>query len=315
MPQPSLLVAGALAAVTALTPATTSRSDVAAAPARAAAPTVSKCITYGPTYDGKPVLPTLKSLGVRVWQLGIVWPWIAPTRPKSPTNPHDPVYQWPKDVDGAVASAARAGIEPVLYVNGFAPWSNGGQDIHTAPKSPKDFARFMAAVVKHYTKVRRFVVFSEPSHFVNFKPQGDHGRAAPHAYARLLDAAYGTMHAARKDVVVIGGNVHPSGSDDDQTTAPDTFIRNMVLPDGKRPRLDQFGVNPYTERPLDLRLPKGPKVLDFDDLDWLLKQLDEDWPGRRLKLFIGEFGWNTEHGAQGWLYVVNQAEQARKLTT
>ena len=171
----------------------------------------------------------------------------------------------------------------------------------------------MAAVVKHYTKVRRFVVFSEPSHFVNFKPQGDHGKAAPRAYARILDAAYGSMHAARKDVVVIGGNVHPSGSDDAQTTAPDTFLKNMLLPNGKRPRLDEFGLNPYTERPLDLRLPKGPKVLDFDDLDWLVKQLDRDWPGQHLKLFIGEFGWNTEHGAQGWLYTVSRAEQAWKL--
>jgi hypothetical protein len=311
MPRVLMLVAGAIVALTALNPATVSRQDAVAAPA----PTVSKCITYGPTYDGRSVLPDLERLGVRVWQLGIVWPWIAASRPKHPTDPHDPAYVWPRDVDAAVRSAAKAGIEPVLYVNGFTPWSNGGQDIHTVSKNPRDFARFMAAVVKHYTKVRRFVVFSEPSHFVNFKPQGDHGKAAPHAYARILDAAYGMMHAARKNVVVIGGNVHPSGNNDDQTTAPDTFLENMVLPNGWLPRLDEFGVNPYTERPLDLRLPKQPKVMDFDDLDWLLRQLDKDWPGKQLKLFIGEFGWNTEHGAQGWLYVVTRAQQARKLKT
>src|SRR4029079_351956 len=155
---------------------------------------------------------------------------------------------------------------------------------------------------------------SEPSQFVNFKPQGDHGRAAPHAYARLLDAAYGAMHAARRNVVVIGGNVHPSGSDDDQTTAPDTFLKNLVLPNGKRPRLDEFGINPYTERPLDLKLPKQPKVVDFDDLDWFLAQLDRYYPGRNLKIFIGEFGGNTERGAQGWLYTVTRQMQAQRLT-
>jgi hypothetical protein len=306
------VIGAALAAVVVLSAGASAGQRATAAPAPG---TVGKCLTYGPSYDGKSVLPTLKSLGVRVWQLGLVWPSIAPTRPKDPTDPRDPVYLWPKDVDTAVAAAVKAHIEPVLYVNGFAPWSNGGQDIHTAPKNPKDFARFMAAVVRHYPMVRRFVVFSEPSQFVNFKPQGDHGRAAPHAYARLLDAAYGMMHGVRKDVVVIGGNVHPSGSNDDRTTAPDTFLKNLVLPNGKRPRLDEFGINPYTERPLDLKLPKQPNVVDFDDLDWFLAQLDRYYPGRNLKIFIGEFGWNTEHGAQGWLYTVTREMQAKRLTT
>ena len=75
-----------------------------------------------------------------------------------------------------------------------------------------------------------------------------------------------------------------------------------------------FGINPYTERPLNMALPKRLHRVDFDDLDWLSKRLGQRWPSRHLKIFIDEFGWNTEHGASGWLYVVSRAQQATLLT-
>src|SRR4051794_3512660 len=311
MPRRFLLVAAALGALSVSSPAlTVGRAAPARAPARAS--TVSKCITSGPDFRFRSVMPTLRQLGVRTWEVGIVWPLIAPHRPTHPTDPRDRAYHWPAEEDQAVAQAARLGIETVIYVNGFASWANGGKDLRWV-SNPRDFAQFMVAVVKHYRLVRRFVIFSEPTHYVNFEPQGGDGRAAPHAYARILDAAYGAMHAARKDVVVIGGNMHPSGVNDDHTTAPDTFLQNLVLPSGRRPRLDQLGVNPYTERPINLALPKRPHRLDFDDLDWLSAQLDRIWPGRHVSIFIGEFGWNTEHGGSGWLYVVPRDQQAQKL--
>jgi hypothetical protein len=74
-----------------------------------------------------------------------------------------------------------------------------------------------------------------------------------------------------------------------------------------------FGINPYTERPLDLRLGKRPLRVDFDDLDWLAKRLDQLWPRRHLRIFIDEFGWNTEHEALGWLYYVSRPKQAASL--
>jgi len=133
-------------------------------------------------------------------------------------------------------------------------------------------------------------------------------------YAQLLDAAYRAMHAVRRDVVVIGGNVHPSGLNNEYSTAPDTFLRYMVLPNGRRPRMDMFGINPFTERDLDMKLPHQAGRVDFNDLDWLTRQLDRYYPGRRLQLFIEEFGWNTEHIASGWWYVVSRKKQAARLT-
>jgi hypothetical protein len=274
----------------------------------------SKCITDStPIRGGRTIFPELRALGARVWSGSLSWAEAAPTRPANASSPDDPAYRWPASLDRVLSAARANGIEPILNVSGFPGWSNGGRSQEWAPTQPQDFADFMAAAVQKYPEVRRWIIISEPGSFYNFRPQGGNGRTAPHLYASLLDAAYEAMHAARPDVVVIGGGVHPYGLNDQHTTAPDTFIANMVLPNGRRPRLDMFAINPYTERPLDLRLPKRALRVDFDDLDWLGHRLDRVWPGRHLKIFIDEFGWNTQHEAIGWLYYVSRKKQAAGL--
>jgi hypothetical protein len=275
----------------------------------------SKCITDSAVHRGRPIFRELRRLRVHVWTDGISWASIGRRRPRQPRSPTDRAYRWPRRLGRLLDDARAEGIEPVLYVNGFPRWSNGGRDPSWVTKNPRDYANFMAAAVRRYPQVRRWIVFGEPTSYRNFKPQGDQGRRAPRLYARLLDAAYAAMHAVRRNVVVIGGNVQPAGNNDQYITAPDTFIRNMVLPNGHRPRLDMFGINPYTERPLDLSLPQEPNRVDFDDLDWLGHQLDRYWPHRHLRIFVSEFGWNTEHGAYGWLYVVPREKQAADLVT
>jgi hypothetical protein len=306
-----MIVAGALAA---------SAVVVAAGPAdpvtgRSSRSGPTKCITDAPrTPGGRWIFPELRALRARVWIGSLSWAAVASQRPTQPTSPTDPAYAWPTELDAAVQAARAAGIEPVLYVNGFPSWSNGGRDHTWAPKNPRDYGDFMAAAVARYPGVRKWVAFAEPSHYVNFRPQGGGGRRAPRLYAQLLDAAYGAMHAVRRNVIVIGGNVHPAGANDETTTAPDTFLRYMVLPNGRRPRMDMFGINPYTERALDMKLSHRAGRVDFNDLDWLVRQLDRYYPRKRLQLFIEEFGWNTEHAASGWLFVVSRRQQAARLT-
>ena len=274
----------------------------------------TKCIVEAsPLRRRSSIFPELRTLRARVWMSGLSWAQVATSRPADARSPDDPAYAWPATLDLALDKARAHSIEPVLYVNGFPGWSNGGRDHTWVPTNAADYGDFMAAAVARYPQVRRWIVFAEPSHYVNFRPQGGKGRRAPRLYAQLLEAAYRAMHAVRRDVVVIGGNVHPAGVNDETTTAPDTFLRHMVLPNGRRPRMDMFGVNPYTERPLDMSLPHRAGRVDFNDLDWLTRQLDRYWPRRRLQLFIEEFGWNTEHAASGWLYVVSRKKQAARL--
>jgi hypothetical protein len=309
------IVVGAVAITLTVTFAamTAGRADPETAEEKRSGPT--KCIANGAQAPGgASIFPELRTLRTRVWLTGLVWSQTAPTRPTNPRSPGDPAYIWPPSLDLALERARAFRIEPVLYVNGFPSWSNRERDHTWVPANPRDYADFMAAAVARYPQVRRWIVFSEPTHYLNFQPQGGKGRRAPRLYAQLLDAAYGAMHAVRRDVVVIGGNVHNAGWNNEATTAPDTFVRYMVLPNGRRPRMDMFGLNPYTERPLDMALPHVAGRVDFNDLDWLTRTLDRHWPARHLELFIGEFGWNTEHEAAGWPYFISRKEQAARLT-
>ncbi len=275
----------------------------------------SKCLTTsnlaGP--GGATTFAELASLGVRTWVRPLSWYETARTRPVRPRDPSDPAYRWSPEIDAEVATAVRNGIEPVLYLTATPHWASGKTSPTWAPTSPADFADFAVAAMKHYPAVRRWMIWSEPNRNRTFRPQGDNGRAAPRLYARILDAAYGAMHAARSDVVVIGANLAPRGYDDSGTTTPDTFLANMRLPDGRPPRLDLLGINPYSERRPDIALPHFPASVDINDLDWLVRRADEIWPGQRVNLFISEFGWLTEPGNTGWLFRVSRAQQAADL--
>jgi hypothetical protein len=279
--------------------------------AAAAAP--SKCLTDGSSWKGRSILPELSRLGVRVWASALPWANVALSRPTDAADPADPAYRWPAGLDAALDRAVVLGIEPVLYVNTTPAWANGGRPSEWAPTDAADYAAFMVAAVHRYPQVRRWQVISEPGKGANFQPQGGRGTTAPRRYAEILDAAYAAMHAARPDVVVIGANLHPAGNDDARSTAPTTFLRYLRLPDGTRPRMDLFGVNPYSERRPRLADPQVGKRIDLNDLDWLLRRLDEAYPSRRMRLFIGEFGWQTEHGNDQWFWFVPRPRQAADL--
>jgi hypothetical protein len=198
-----------LAGVAALSAVGVARVDPAH-PVTRAVRAPSKCISgESGTHNGRSIFPELRRLRVRVWSTGIFWSSIAPTRPANPTSPDDPAYRWPLELDRSFNQARANGIDSVVWVLGFPAWSNGGKDNRWAPEDPKDFANFMTAAVRRYPQVRRWILLPEPTSSLNFMPQGGKGRRAPRLYARLLDAAYGSMHAARRNVVVIGGNMHP----------------------------------------------------------------------------------------------------------
>jgi hypothetical protein len=71
------------------------------------------------------------------------------------------------------------------------------------------------------------------------------------------------------------------------------WIENMRLPDGKPPRLDMYGHNPFSFRPPDLRKkPQHPGWVDMSDLDGLTVLVDRNLrrsPGQRIPLYLSEF--------------------------
>jgi len=248
--------------------------------------------------NGVSQFPVYKTLGVTLYQTSLSWASIAPTRPAKPADPKDPAYRWPADLDAVITEAKQNGMRVLLQISRSPPWANGGKSSEWAP-GPAAYAQFAEATARRYPAVRQWMVMGEPSRSANFKPIVPEtiGRpltraqaAAPQRYARILDAAYGALKRVRRDNVVIGGNTFTAGD-----IRPANWVKYMRLPNGRRPRLDVYGHNPFTLRTPDLKNPPGlGETVDFSDLGRFQKVVDRafgrqgDKP-RRVPLFLSEF--------------------------
>src|SRR4051794_7237815 len=158
---------------------------VGATPAPAAA--FQKAM-WGPvSRDGQSQFPVYKALGVDIYETGLEWDHVAPTRPAHASNPRDPAYHWPTAVDDAVAQAKKAGIRVSITLTRAPAWASGHSGGVWVPRKPSDYAAFARAAARHYPSVHLWMIWGEPTRLGNFKPLN---KDAPRAYARLLDGAY-----------------------------------------------------------------------------------------------------------------------------
>ena len=265
---------------------------LAASPGEAGAAT-NKAI-WGPAeVDGRSQFPIYHDLGVRIYQAKLNWSQIAPTRPGHPKSPADPAYQWPAQLDFVMREAKRYGMRVALQVIFSPPWANGGRPAQWAP-NPRAFARFTVAAAKRYRSVRLWMVWGEPSRQHNFMPLPYQRPTGPRIYSRILDAAYGALKGVRRSNLVIGGNTFTSGD-----VRPRKFIKSMRLPNGRPPRMDLYGHNPFTWSRPSLKKPYvGYGFADYSDLDTLAGWVDH-YLGRGcrrpIRLFISEFTVPTDH--------------------
>jgi hypothetical protein len=255
---------------------------------------------WGPvTVDGRSQFPIYADLGAGIYEYTINWADIAPARPAHPTDPADPGYRWPAELDLAVSEAAKYGIRVSLQVSGAPRWANGGHAARFAPRRPRDYAEFVAAASRRYPAVHLWMIWGEPSRPVNFQPQD------PRRYARLLDAAYGALKSVSAKNLVIGGDTFTVGAL--------AWLRGLRLPNGRPPRMDMYGHNPFSARRPDLASPPLPDGdADFSDLDTLAGWVDR-YLGRGIKLFLSELTLPTDHANWEFNFHVTRATQASWL--
>ena len=271
---------------------------------------VAKAITAPVEHAGASEFPMFDDLGVSIYQYTVRWDLIAPTRPKAPTDPADPAYRWKPVADQVIAAARPHGMRVLMLVMATPPWANGGRGKEWAPKNPKDYANFVKAASRRYPSVRLWQIWGEPTRGPNWQPQGE--KTSPRRYARLLDAAYSALKSRSKKNIVIGGNSYTAG---EGGVKPVQWVRNMRLPDGRPPRMDLYGHNPFTMREPNLRnrsLAGGNA--DFSDLDWFNRHVDRNLAkrGRRhLRLFLGEFTVPTAQNDPEFGYWVTPKTQAK----
>jgi hypothetical protein len=293
---------------------------VLAGPATAGAATLQKGFWGPTTVNGVSQFPIYRDLGVTIYQMAVSWNSVAPTRPGDPRNPADPAYQWSPDVDYALQQAQLYNMRVMLMLVGSPSWANGGRASNFAPSRSSDFADFARAAARRYPTVRHWMVWGEPMRIPNFMPmvaQKKLGQAlttaqkrGPHRYAQLLDATYGALKAVNPRNLVIGGNSYTTGD-----IRPVRWIQNLKLPNGRPPRMDLYGHNPFSYRGPDLKKPQSDlELVDFSDLGRFTKKVDQ-YLGRprhkRLRLFLSEFTVPTDAPDKEFNFFVTRALQAK----
>ena len=275
---------------------------------------------WGPVQmpDGSSAFPRYKDLGVRVVQMQLEWADTAASRPADPTNPSDPAYRWPKQVDDTVRAARRHGIKVALMVKGSPPWSNGGRPRQWAPNNT-DYARFLTAASRRYGSVRLWMVWGEVNRAAVFQPLPKNSRVGPRRYATLLNGAYRALKRRSRRNIVIGGMTFSFGA-----VMPRNFLRWMRLPGGKPPPLDWYGHNPFTRRFPNLRhrgFPGYPAARDISDIDTFAREIRRTYRSRYRafrrrgpRLWLSEFTVSSDRPNRDFDFYVSRSAQARWLT-
>jgi hypothetical protein len=265
---------------------------------------------------GPPTLPNGRSafaiyhqLGVRVFQIDLLWDEVAPNRPQDPTNPRDPAYRWPAYLNRVMSDARSYGIQVCLLVQRTPAWANGGRGNTWAPDNAGDFGRFLVAASRRYPAVREWMIWGEPNRNPDFYPMPANSPVGPRRYALVLDASYHALKSVSRANIVIGGDTMTYGD-----VHPPDFVRWMRLPNGKPPPLDYYGHNPYSDRFPNLRgRPYAPGVRDLSDIDTLEAELQGTYH-RQVKLWISEWSVSSDRPNRAFSYSVTRRQQANWLS-
>lgn len=265
--------------------------------------------------------PTLSDLDVNLAQIALNWNGVALTKPTNPTDPNDPAYQWPENLDSVLAEADKYNMDVLLMLQHSPRWANGGKSFAWVPKKPTDFADFAVAASKRYSSVRYWLIWGEASRLTNFRPikipkDRDSNLSpaeakAPQYYARLLDTTYAALKKTDRADLVVGGNTYSPGD-----VATPGWIKSMRLPNGRPPRMDLYGHNPFGFRGPDLSKPVSKEgARDFSDLARLYREVKRSFmrSGRNkgIKLFLSEWTIPTDSADAEFNYYVDRPVQAQ----
>ncbi|HET9324331.1 MAG TPA: glycosyl hydrolase [Gaiellaceae bacterium] len=258
----------------------------------------------------------LRALRAGVVRTTLDWAAVAKRRPKKPTDPADPAYNW-KAVDQVVDEADKRNIRVVFAIYGTPRWA--GRARNRVPTRPVDLRAFALAAAKRYSgdyliedeqgepvrtlpAVRHWLAWNEPNNPIFLKPQWKLSNRkwvnqAAYDYAKICNAVYAGVKAA----VVPGNKVAcgvtgPRGNDAPRSSRPSTsplVFMSWLRRAGVR-RMDAYAHHPYyghrTEKPTTK--PKSKKAVTMANMGDLIKQVNRLW-GRKTRVWITEYGYQT----------------------
>jgi len=227
-------------------------------------------------------LTTFERLGVPLVRFTLRWNEIALRRPKHPTSPGDPAYDWRRP-DRVLSGLRSHGLTPVLTLVGTPAWANSGRPPNFAPPHPRDFRRFATAAARRYPWVRYWLIWNEPNKRLWLRPT----RAAIYVQ-HLLNPGYEAIHAVLRHARVGGGVTGPRGAAGG--VAPTAWVRGMARAHAK---LDAYAHHPYPTSPAETPSSGGCK-----NCPWITMATI-----RKLLILVRNYWgpkpvWLTEYGYQ-----------------
>ncbi len=301
--------AGLLAALTTL---------VALAAAFSAQAVYKKKAIWGPVTlpRGESAFPVYAELGVDILQLQLDWSKIATSEPPRYLKRTPGAYAWPAAVDRAVREAEEHDMEIALTLVNTPSWANGGRSPQHAPTDEVEFARFAQAASRKYPSVRFWMIWAEPNLEGRFLPMPPGSAVGPRKYADVLDAAYVALKKQSRRNRIIGGMTWTSG-----IIRPKYFIEAMVRSNGRPPRMDFYGHNPFSTRYPDLiDKPAARATRDFNDIDSLHRNVRSKYKGSYYqyrkdtpRLWLSEYTVQSDRNSRAFNFHVSREEQAQWL--
>ena len=270
-------------------------------------------------------LASAASAGASVIHTTANWAAIAPTKPKTASNPDDPAYRF-GDLDELVASAGRYGLRVMIDVTGSPKWANGGHTPNYMPKNVSDFGTFVRMLATRYdgrTAGRGYVglwsVWNEPNLQQFLYPQYTGSKiVSPANYAKLLKAAYSAIKAVNPSAKVAAGETSAQGRDKplkgaSETVAPGTFAK--LLSQQKGLKFDAWAHHPYPTSPSakPLEQVRYPNVT-LSQLSRFEKDL-RSWYHRAVPVWITEYGHETKPGEPKGVSYATQASYVKQALT
>jgi hypothetical protein len=242
---------------------------------------------------------TLRDLRADVVRMNLYWNRVARSRPRNPSRPSDPAYDW-AEYDTALERADRYGIEVILSIFGTPRWANGGKAFQYAPRRMGDLRAFATAAARRYPQVRLWMAWNEPNAPNFLKPQSVRrgGRwvfTSPETYARICNAVVQGVNAARERDKVACGALNPRGklsaNGRRDSVAPLLFLSGMQRA-GARP--EAIAYHPYSPSPRisPTKRIRSKTTVTLGVIDRLLRAVDQAY-GKGMRIWVTEYGYQT----------------------
>lgn len=262
-------------------------------------------------------------LHAQVVRIAVTWPRAEPQQ-----GVYDETYLG--NIEAAVDAARLQGLRVMMLVYQVPQWASD-QRFWNDPPFPStkpgyqpnypmrldalaDFRRLAATLAARFAgKVSWYECWCEPNIYPYFYPQqyGSDKEFAARTYARYLRAFYKGIKQGAPRALVLGGVTGPWGMDDDHTTSPLTFARQLRSFKAQR-YMDGYSHHPY---PVGNPMPApnvAPQFPQYNIDLYNVKTLMRVFP--RTQFYFTEYGYTTHDEADFGGGMVTRRQQAEYLT-